>query len=328
MALGLRLKSGLRATLLVATIACAGTPQRATPTATHPSAKPPAQVSLPPNVVREDPVDPRDEFLVHDDARKLVVRNQRSLASRVLVEHVDTALYDPALELVWMRDADRLLVLDLRAPKSTPVVIARGIPAVNRFSIEREPSSVETEDGCDLPAIALTWSKSPELEGMLVDGPVGRIENSSWLRAMLDRQARHTGTRRSFSDDRIALPKKLLHCEEPSACASTVAFGGPDQQLVLVRETMGGDCFQRACLVRNRQTGLFASALQLSDWKPATETRPGPCGPFHFDEAQSSFLVGRWLCKSGERCVSLEGTALGWLVPGDSVGEPGLGKFD
>src|SRR5690349_1962215 len=43
---------------------------------------------------------------------------------------VDGAAYDPALELVWFTSKGTLQVLDLRAPKSKPVVIVKKLPAV------------------------------------------------------------------------------------------------------------------------------------------------------------------------------------------------------
>jgi hypothetical protein len=97
-----------------------------------------------------------------------------------------------------------------------------------------------------------------------------------------------------------------------------------DLQLVLLREAMGGDCWHRACLLHDTRTQRFASPLDVTHWERAERTKPGTCGPFMFDQWEQAFLTDDALCVLVEGCQSLGGSALGWLVPGEIVGRPGV----
>jgi hypothetical protein len=92
---------------------------------------------------------------------------------------------------------------------------------------------------------------------------------------------------------------------------------------VRVLEKPGGDCVQRACLLHDPRTRLFASVPKIETWGPAEATRKGTCGPLMFDKGKTSFLVDHYLCTPGKACDDLGAHALGWLVPGDVVGAPG-----
>lgn len=99
-------------------------------------------------------------------------------------------------------------------------------------------------------------------------------------------------------------------------------------ELVLVVEKMGGDCWQRECLLRDPRSGNFATPPTAAAWGEVNSTRKGPCGVYLFDHAQTSYLIDRMLCTPETQCRDLGGLGLGWLVPGDSVGAPGLGNFE
>jgi hypothetical protein len=266
------------------------------------------------------------QFLVHAASGAIELRSYSSNGSRALVPHADAALYDATLELIWFLYEGTLSVLDLRAPESAPTVIATGIPdVVSRFSIARSGDLAETEDDCDLDAISLEWSESPTISLAFANAPKLRIDNTAWLRAQFNRKARDAGTRREFSEHRIALPSKLLHCEEKEFCGTTVGFGTQGLELVRLIDKSGGDCMHRGCVLRDARTRLFATPPQADQWGPAETTKPGPCGLFMFDQSQTRFLVADSRCSSGEGCRDLGGGhAMGWLVPGDTVGAPGI----
>jgi hypothetical protein len=275
--------------------------------------------------------DRRQSFLVQTDAHALVLKSSSSTATHMLVTHADSALYQDTLELLWFLDGDRLSVLDLRKPDATAVVVARG-STEGRFMVHHGRQSIATEDGCDLPFIDLDWSAAPKIQPVLHDAPDLRIENGAWLQAEFQRPARSGGRSRDFSGDvHVPLPAKLLRCDDPESCGTALEFGAwPKRELVLVVDISGGDCFERACLLRDSSSGLYATPPDAKRWGDVEHTPNGPCGPYRFDEAQTSFLMGRWLCTLGpvdNVCKDVGGLALGWLMPGDSVGEPGVGNF-
>lgn len=260
---------------------------------------------------------------MHADSGELVLRAADSEVASTLAKHADGALYDPALELLWFRDGDELRVLDLRLSPPQPVVIARGVPAINRFSIDHPTGLAETEDNCDLPVISLDWRSTPSIDCALEPTPNMHIENTAWLQANLKRTARDVAERHEFGERKSRLPSKLLHCEDPEACGSTLTLGALGVDLIQVTQNMGGDCWQRACLMRDPRTGRFATPPKASTWGAAESTPVGPCGIFLFDGEGRRFLWERLLCAPQHGCEELAGMALGWRVPGDRVGAPG-----
>ena len=291
--------------------------------ATPPAPAPIVLARTAPDPPAPDLGDPRQQFLVHAQSGEIALRSRATRASRVLAKHADTVFYHPSLELVWFLDGDRLSVIDLRAPGTPPVTVARGATTVGHFSISRPPNSVETEDGCDVPYISLDWTEKPKVEIFLTEAPNLRIEDAAWLHSQLARPARADGKRQEFSKRRVRLPAKVLDCADKADCGTTVPFGARGLDLVRVLDKPGGDCIERACLLRDRRTHLFASPLQTEVWGSAETTRKGTCGLFLFDQAGTAFLVGNHLCLPGHPCEDLGAHALGWLVPGDTVGAPG-----
>lgn len=271
--------------------------------------------------------DPEQDFLVHEDSKAIVLHSRSKLPPVTLAPRADAALYDPELELVWLRDGDALSVLDLRRPQPEVVAVARGLPTVNRFSIERGDHLIETEDGCDLPTVDLDWTDEPEIASELAESSGLRIVATNWLQTELGRRTRAPVERREFADQRVRLPRKRLDCEDPSACGSTIAFGHAETDLVLVQEKMGGDCLQRACLIRDRQTDRYGTPPRPGSWSQPQDAASGSCGPYLFDAAGENFLFGRWLCERAGTCIELSGRALGWTHPGPIIGAPGLGNF-
>lgn len=286
---------------------------------------PPGEVGSATPVAYEtlDRGDPSEQFLMHADSGELMLKVVGSDDATVLAKHADGVLYDPALELLWFRDGSDLLVIDLRLSESRPVVIARGLPEINRFSIEHPTGLAETEDNCDLPVIALDWNKASKIECVLDPTPRMHIENTGWLQANLDRPARSVPERREFGERRVRLPRRLLNCEDVQQCGSAIAFGADGLELVRVSERQGGDCWQRTCLLRDSNTGRFATPPDAPSWGTAEKTPGGSCGIFLFDNDGSRFLLGHRMCVSMRACTELGGTGLGWRVPGARVGAPG-----
>ncbi len=267
--------------------------------------------------------DPAQQFLVHAPSGEIRLRSRATSASRLIAKHANTALYHASLGLVWFLDGDRLGVVDLRKPGSAPVVVARGAPTVGHISIVHPPNSIETEDGCDVPYLSLDWTETPKVEAFLTEAPNLHVEGAAWLQAQFARPAPVVGKRRNFSKPVTRLPPRLLDCEDRTACGQTAPLGARGLSLVRVLEKPGGDCVQRACLLWNPSTRLFASIPRIETWGSAETTPRGTCGPLMFDQAQRAFLVDQYLCGPDHGCENLSAHTLGWLVPGDTVGAPG-----
>jgi hypothetical protein len=306
------------------------------------SAPQPAQVPTPPPLVAA-PVaaqapevvpqpealgPPAQQLLVHLASQEIVLLSAEAEGRRVLVPHADAALYQSELELIWFRDGERFGVVDLRKPDFPVFSLGHGMPDENRLNIERGSVMASTADACDLPFVALEWTESPELKAYITDAPGLGIDNQAWFAAELTRPTRGRAKRQSFSGARVRLPKKVLSCDLPDACGKTAPFGVSGKQLMLVIERTGGDCLERGCLLYDPSTSLFATPPKATTWAGAKQTAPGSCGPYLFDASKSAFLVDHRLCTFEQGCRDLGGHALGWLVPGENVGEPGTGNFD
>lgn len=320
----------LLSVLLFAALGCSGQatdlPHVATPARTQASSPARAAAQAPSGAAKTSAPPVRyaaDAFLVHASSGELVLRSASTPEAQVLAPGADLALYDPALELLWYLDGDRLDVLDLREPGGAPVVIARDMPDAARLAVKRAAKSVASEDGCDAATAVLHWDAHPSVEALSTDPTEVQIEGRAWLQAQLERPSRAVPERRDFSEERLRLPKQLLDCEDAATCATTAAFGTRPWQLVLVMDKAGGDCWNRGCLLYDPGSKLYASPLERDRWGSATQAKRGPCGLYYFNEAQSSFLVGSSLCSTQGACQKLNGVALGWLEPGDTVGAVG-----
>jgi hypothetical protein len=113
------------------------------------------------------------------------------------------------------------------------------------------------------------------------------------------------------------------HCEDMGRCGAVLPFASGNWQLVLTDQSEGADCWHFGCLFRDSATGAFATPPQPARWGRAEEMHPGPCGPYQFSADGSAFLVQDALCTVGGSCQLLDGTGVGWLVPGTVLGTTG-----
>jgi len=301
------------------------------PAAARSPAQPPAAKGVtPPPAERAEPASPAAplearvsdaRFLVHTEAGALVERGISDAQPRTLVPHADAALYDPVLELLWFIEQNRLHVLDLRAREAPPVLIANDMQDMDRLTVMRGQHVAADRDGCEAPYAVLEWSKTPKIKLMLADSNERvKIDGHGWLKAQLTRATRPVPPSSAFGEDKVAVPDELLDCEDEETCATSVPFADRGWQLVLVVDRSGGDCWERACLLRNPQD-RYATPPRPEGWAAGSGAKPGPCGPYRFDRTRSAYLVQRLLCAGNAPCRDVGGEALGWLDPGDIVGE-------
>ena len=277
------------------------------------------------------PPDVDAEFLVLTRAGELVLRTARDVLRRVLAREVNRALYDSALELVWLEGQD-FRVVDLRRPESAPIVIVRDWRGTSSLSIERAGSYVANNETCDVgDPIRFVWDEHPRVDRFgdeNLEQPV--VVARDWLNTELHRAPRPDTSEPTFSLLReqpfVELPPGVGHCvEDPGECGRVVSFGNLGLQLVLAT-TLRGDCWHPYCLFRDPASGVFSSPLPGERWR-GEGNRPGPCGDYAFDRAGTTFLVGTRLCDAGGRCQDVDGQALGWRNPGSVVGAPSDGEM-
>jgi hypothetical protein len=264
--------------------------------------------------------------LLENAAGQLALRSARTGAEQVLAGAAQRSLYDERLELVWYEDGERVWVIDLRTLGSAPVLIAEHVADHSELHVAREQAGLlEPADGCDsVPVLRLNWSAKPGFEAWYTDVPALASEGSAWLLAERARTARSLPPAQAFSDSHreSAWSGDGSQCEDPFVCGSSLTFGAGPRQLLLVSARVGSDCWHFECVLRDPQTGSFATAPEAPSWGAASATQAGSCGPYRFNRDGSAFLVDERLCLSGGSCQALGGRALGWLEPGVTLGAP------
>lgn len=268
-------------------------------------------------------------FLMTTARQELQLRAAGSDFVYRLASSARHVLYDPAFELVWFSDDQKLWVIDLREPSPrtlTPVLIASELPPHVEIHVERAgASSVEPVDACDMaPILFLHWEAEPWLEADQGQRS-GALPGKTWLARERGRAARAVGAERWLhpSDAHVALPPARARCEDAAWCGASQSVPGTGWELVLTEQSEGGDCWHFGCLARDSSKGLFGTPPHPQQWGPADEMPSGPCGPYRFDAAGGSFLVHDRLCLAEAGCSPLDGWAVGWLVPGVTLGAPG-----
>ncbi len=273
----------------------------------------------------------RDELALTVTARgDLMLRATRSNYARVLATEARQVLYDPALELVWFSDGERLSVLDVRgAPKThnPPVVIAKALPAHVEIHVAHAGRHVEPDDACDrAPALMLHWDAEPWIEGG--NGQrVTRLEGRDWLVREAVRAPREPSEEQWFhpASPHIPLPTGSARCEEPSWCGASLTLdqtASGSVMLVLAAQNHGADCWHTRCLLYDSSTKAFATPPDPQRWSRVGDVALGSCGPYRFDRTAKTFLLEDQVCVLGAGCRPLGGTAIGWLNPGRTVGSP------
>jgi hypothetical protein len=268
-------------------------------------------------------------FLVVTRAAQLELSASDTPFVKELASNVEHVLYDAELELVWFSSERRLWLIDLREKDLSalgPVLIASRLPPHVELHVDRGGTDfVEPTDTCDLaPVLQLHWVDEPWIEGQggqrLTD-----LEGRSWLARERARAARPPVEERWLhpSEPHVALPPARARCEDANRCGAALPFAPDSWQLVLTDQSEGADCWHFACLLRDSATGLFGTPPHPARWGPADDMPSGPCGPYRFNADGSAFLVENFICSVAGSCRALDGSSIGWLVPGPVLGAAG-----
>lgn len=250
----------------------------------------------------------------------------------VVAAPVQEALYDPALDLLWVRREGRLEAVDLRKANPTPVPIVADMGEEGEFVVRTKGKRILRIRGeCVVRgSIEVKWFDHPSVNLLGFDEgepPKPRLVGANWLVQELDRGVREVKVQRTSlpalgAPPIVKLPKKVARCATPAQCGTAVPFGGSGWQLVYAGEDDGEDCQHYRCLLRDPATERFGKPPLPATWLPtANSTVIGSCGPYRFD------LSGKWygtetqLCATGGACRSLgDALMLGWLDGEQDVG--------
>lgn len=272
----------------------------------------------------------RPALLIWADGRLVAQASDGTELGSLAGVRTGTVAFDPRMQLVWMRQPDRLLVLDLRAREPRPEIIATHLagPLDFEVNVSRRDGSFAAISRFDesRPRVVLEWSANPKL-----GRSVGKLANKRWLATNLDREligfagVQGFAAEDGWGDDRangltpLDIPNRM-RCEDRELCGRFQHFGNAGWLLVLV-----GNRYDRApyneCMLFDPNRRKYATSLQSAIWGTFEETKPGSCGPYWFDRSTAWYFSAETLCKVGGACRGLTGRPLGWVDAGPAIGE-------
>jgi len=229
--------------------------------------------------------------------------------------------FDERVDVLWIRQPDRLWAVDLRAQAPKPMPIATGLADPLNFSVTvtQSDGSAHTvqSDACAVKTVDFDWGPKPK-----ISASGATVENGAWLAQNLGRRQRDPSEWRGFDANSGFGTMKLPStkgCVSRDMCGLTQPFGTDKKVLVMVSDR-APKCPMERCLLYDVDTKMYSSPVPPYQWTSFKGATPGTCGPFRFDKAQAWFTVGKNLCKVGGACEQLKGQPLGWLDRGPVVG--------
>jgi hypothetical protein len=257
------------------------------------------------------------------------------LSREIAKAPVQKAVYDPTLDLLWVRRSDRLEVIDLRQSAPAAIPIATGLGHEGEFVIQMKGGrTLRAPTVCDVAgSVIVKWTApvSIKTDGFDENGPPHpRLVGAPWLTKELGR------ARRQVAHERLELPvadqkpaMKLADligkCPDPGTCGTAVDFGKTGWQLVYTGEDEGEDCRHYRCLLRDSTNGKVGKPPRPGEWSTEpSEATIGQCGLYRFDPSGRWYAIGRKLCSAEKECIDLGAAQpIGWLDGGPDVGTDG-----
>jgi hypothetical protein len=249
---------------------------------------------------------------------------------------VQEAIYDPKLDLLWVRRSGKVEVMDLRQPKPKAIPIVTEISDLGEINVPSVgKQTLTTPKVCVVPgSVDITGGSSPSVgvrgfdEG---EPPTPKLVGKAWLTKEANREPRAIKLEKAslpaFGTEAVVkLPGKVAKCaEDPKECGTAVAFGASGWQLVFAGEDEGEDCKHYRCLLRDPATGKMGKPPLPAKWSDdAKPNLVGECGLYRFDPSGKWYAIDTKLCAVGGTCQTIkEMIPLGWLDGGQNVGTDG-----
>jgi hypothetical protein len=265
-------------------------------------------------------------LLALDGKGQLVARTVDGGLSRVLLAGpYGDAAPDADRDLVWLRDDHKLDVLDLRGAAPAPITLVT-FPdkAMQQLGEHITEPPRWTMDGfvaitlgspCGKGAgLRLDWSHDGESTQGFAKG--FRAVARDWFTAQEHR------ARQPLDPDpyparaaKHKVPRKVGTCATDAKeefgkdrCGTAAPFGATGVDLVVVGAS-SEHCPGSHCQLYDPKAKKFTPVPGLD----ATDDAAPSCGPFRFDRAGTSFLVGDQACGPDLTCRSVGVLAIGWL---------------
>jgi hypothetical protein len=256
-----------------------------------------------------------------DDAIAFGEGGLRLGATVVYAKPVSHAAYDAELDLVWFVSKGTLQVLDLRAAKLKPVVIAKKFPDV-AFQIDGW-SHAEDVGYDDVYAYVSLGKKSkisvragvyevvgfPETDGKKKKIKKAKISGASWVKKLAKRTKRTTDLPPPAATTMPAVKPPAEMCTgefeyDPSGCGEMTAFGNTGLGLAVVSYSCGDACYQE-CALYDPKTKLWADPINpTSSWGKKADPDTGGCWDYHFDRDGKSYYLGTVHCTIGDKGIT------------------------
>jgi hypothetical protein len=247
----------------------------------------------------------------------------------VFTAAVDSASYDAALDLVWLRSKGTLQVIDLRDPKRKPIVIAKKMPEGGGWAVVMPGKGGATYNTDYVAVFPLLDVKSGKFkpgmgayEGVDPDSEKAakkaikkiKIVGKAWLGKLKKRAARDVPAPADKAGPQVELPDTIeTSCDDAEECGSSVTFGATPYLLVTVEHSCGDACYT-SCVLYDPKTKKLASPTTSSPW--AASADPGPCWDYAH-AADGAWLNGAMRCTADGKGVTCADatpwTHFGWL---------------
>ena len=175
--------------------------------------------------------------------------------------------------------------------------------------------------------LSLRWAEEATFETDATETDaaehLGRIEGKAWLQRERGRAARAVPELQQPDEPgpHVVLPASIARCDNPELCGAARPFVKSGWQLVITKtDETHGDFSHYGCLLYDPTRSTFALPPETRTWQPAADPELDTCGPYRFNGTEDAFLASDRVCRIGAACTPLEGTAIGWLEPGVTVG--------
>jgi hypothetical protein len=253
--------------------------------------------------------------------RSLVARTpQGQVLSELPALKSDVLDFEAAGDLLWVRDADRLWVFDLRSPAPRAELIATARADFPGFVVEgpdQPRGYVATSGPCSDPMFALDWTKKPT-----IDVHDSSIVGTAWLAANWGRRQNSIPPPPGFNADDdydfVRIPD-TNGCDDPRICGRAHPFGSTHWMLVLVNTHSLG-CRGDRCLLFSPRTQKYSHPDGPYHWTAFKYADAGSCGPYRFDTSESWYATDDSICRTDGSCEKISGRVLDWTEPGPRAG--------
>jgi hypothetical protein len=257
-----------------------------------------------------------------DSSRLVASTPEGTTIAEIAAVKADEVKLDWRSDLLWIRSADRLLVVDLRAPSPAPQPIVTQLSGPLPFAVAVTSSKsgqyTTVSRACADEKVTLKWDARPSVS---VAG--AKVVGAKWLAQSSNRPLAQgpeaAGFDASSNFDEMKIPSRK-GCDSAEVCGRTEPFGGTGWKLVLVGSKLDR-CPGKACLLFDPKSGEYATPRPPLVWAAFKKSKPGSCGPYLFDKSKQWFLTDTSACKSDGTCVVVKGQPLGWADLGAAVGD-------